>query len=115
MEQINRIEILGTLGNVRVFTQPDSTPFARFSVVTKRVFYQQSSETDVVESTWHNVVANQGKACPNLAILANGKTCHVIGRVRNSKYTGADGQEHYSSDIVAQSVEILDEPVSVQV
>lgn len=112
---INRIEILGTLGNVRVFNQQDGTSFARFSLVTKRVFYQQSSESDIVEATWHSVIVNQGKACPNLDMLTNGKTCHVIGRIKNSKYTGQDGQEHYSSDIVAQSVEILNEPANAQV
>jgi len=115
MEQINKVEVLGTMGNVRIYNPPGQPPFARFSVVTKRVYYQKSTDSDIVENTWHSVVLNQDRNFPDLSILQGGGTCHVIGRIRNSKYLGQDGQERYSSDIIAQSVKLLNEPSTIPV
>lgn len=106
MEQINRVELRGMVGTVKVFNQQDGTaPFVRLSVVTKRVFYQQSTGTDVVESSWHSVVATEGPGCPDLSSLQKGDYVHIIGRLRYNRYTGTDGQDKMGTDIVASQVE----------
>lgn len=108
MEQINKVEILGIVGGVSVYNQ-GQTPFARVSIVTKQVYYQSASGTDVVDSTWHSVVINQSRNMPDITRIQKGDAIHVLGRLRNSKYTDKDGQERYSSDIIAQAFEIMDE------
>ncbi len=114
MEQINKVELLGIVGSVHVYNQGPSTPFARVSLVTKSVYFQASTSGDVVESTWHNVIINQGRNMPDLSIIKKGDALHLIGRIRNNKYTSSEGQERYSSDIIVQSYEILNETPSVQ-
>ncbi|MCQ2116469.1 MAG: single-stranded DNA-binding protein [Bacteroidales bacterium] len=112
MEQINKVEILGIVGGISVYTQ-GQTPFARVSVVTKQVYYQSASGTDVVESTWHSVVINQTRNMPDINTIRKGDAIHLVGRIKNNKYTDKDGQERYSSDIIAQAYEIMEESPAI--
>ena len=115
MEHINRAEVLGVVGNIRIYNPSGQTPFAKFSLVTKRMYYQASSGGDVVESTWHSIILNQGKACPDLAVIKTGETWRVTGRIRNNRFTGQDGQDRYTSDIVAQQAERVDDADSMRI
>lgn len=115
MEQLNKVELRGVVGNVHIYDQQKGTaPFARFSLVTKHVYFQQSSGEDVVESTWHNIMVTQGKAFEDLTQIQKGDSFHVLGRIRNSRFVGQDGQERYTTDIVASLLEKESEPATVQ-
>ena len=57
----------------------------------------------MVETTWHNIVAWEGKGIPELDKLEKGSRVYVTGRVRQSKYTGNDGLEKQSYEAFARS------------
>lgn len=115
MEQINRVELRGIVGNIHYYNNVDGVPpFARISLVTKHAYHKPSSGEDVVESTWHNVFANQNRNFPPLDQIGKGDTLHVTGRLRNSKFVGQDGQERYTTDVVALSLEVEKESATVQ-
>ena len=109
MEHLNRVELLGIIGNIHIYNQKETAPFARLSLVTKKVVFQASTNEDAVESTWHNVVLNQCKSLPDLNVLQKGQLLRVTGRIRNGKYTGQDGQERYTSDIISSAAEIVED------
>lgn len=105
MEPLNKIEIRGIIGRVNVKDIGD-TKVANFSVATDYVYKSQDSGV-IIETTWHNVVAWEGKEIQNLDQLKKGSFIHVCGRLRNRKYVAADGSERAVCDIVARSLEVV--------
>ena len=59
----------------------------------------------VIETTWHNVTAWEGKGCQDLSSLKKGDWVHVIGRLRCRRYTDAAGIDRTQMDIVANNLE----------
>ncbi len=104
---MNRIEIRGIIGSVNVKDIGD-TKVANISVATDYA-YKSQDDSIVIETTWHNVVAWEGKEIQNLDQLEKGSFVHICGRLRNRKYVASDGSERAVCDIVAQSVELVTE------
>lgn len=102
MESLNRIEIRGIIGSVNVKNVGD-TKVANLSVATDYAYKSQDGGV-IIETTWHNVVAWEGKEIQNLDQLKKGPFVHICGRLRNRKYVASDGTERTVCDIVAQSL-----------
>ncbi len=107
MEQLNRIELRGAVGSVRLQTFSE-TKVARITVATNYA-YKDKNGSAVIETSWHNVIAREGKNLRDLDKLRKGSKVYVQGRLRYQKYTGADGVERLAADIVANRLVILDE------
>ena len=107
MEQLNKIEIQGIVGNVRIQDVAD-TKVANFSVATNYA-YKSKDGGIIIETTWHNVVAWEGEQIQNLDQLKKGLLVHICGRLRNRKYLASDGTERTVCDILAGSLKIIKE------
>lgn len=108
MEQINRIEVRGNVGNIRIFNNEDSQ-MASFSVVTNYLYKGRGGDA-VVETMWFNVVAWTGKqTLRDFNELKKGMQVHVIGRMRDREYSGADGGIRHVTEIVAAKVAIVED------
>ncbi|MCQ2130247.1 MAG: single-stranded DNA-binding protein [Bacteroidales bacterium] len=105
MEQLNRIELKGVVGTIRIQTVSDRK-VARIWMVTNRAYKNREGEP-VIEETWHNVSAWEGRDIQNLEQIKKGAPLHVIGRMRSQQYTAADGSERYSYDVAALRVELI--------
>ena len=112
MEQINRIELRGTVGFVRTQTV-NSRRVARFSVATNYVYKDRAGEP-VIETTWHNVSAWEGRGTQDIGKVEKGSKVHVLGRLRGQRYTDAEGIERYSYEVAAQQLNVIDDPASLQ-
>ena len=112
MEQLNRIELRGSVGTVKTQTYTDAV-VARLTVATNYA-YKDKSGNAVIETAWHNVIAREGKYIQGLEDLKRGDKVYVTGRFRYSKYTGSDGVERVACDVVANRLVILDEAESLQ-
>jgi single-strand DNA-binding protein len=106
MEHINRIELQGLVGNVRT-NEYNGTKVANFSVATDILYKTRDGAAS--ETTWHNVVAWEGKDMPDVHRICKGMPVYVTGRVRTSKVTGLDGSEKIYHEVLASKVRILDE------
>ena len=107
MEHINRIELQGRVGTIRTNTVNGSI-VANFSLATDNL-YKSRDGSGVSETTWHNVVAWSGKDMPDLTGITVGMPLHVIGRMRTTKYTTADGTDKYFYEVLAQKVRMITE------
>jgi len=105
MEQLNKVEIRGYVGNVTRYE--GDKPMYRITVATSHAFKDRNGAA-VIETTWHNVVAWEGRACSNLSKIDKGSKIQVSGRLRNQKYTGSDGIDRYSSDIYASRINLIE-------
>lgn len=112
MEQLNRIELRGVVGSIRMQTFSENV-MARMTVATNYA-YKDKEGAAVIDTSWHNVVAWEGKNIQGLDKITRGSKVHVIGRLRYQKYTGSDGIERVSSDIVANKISIIDDPEPLQ-
>ena len=103
-QQLNRIELRGHVGNVRVRQFENNNSVANFSLVTN-FMYKSKEGNGVVETMWHNVVAWSGKGMPeDLNSITKGSSVYVVGRLRNSSYINSDGEHRNYIEVVASQV-----------
>ena len=102
MEQLNKVELIGTVGSVYV-KEFGTTKVANFSVATNYC-YKSSQGEPVIETTWHRVIAWESPDNADAFRIGKGDQVHVIGRLRVQRYTGADGVERQAVEIVAGKV-----------
>lgn len=107
MEYINRIELQGEVGTIRI-NNVNNKQVASFSLATQ--FLSKNHLGDFVcETTWHHISAWEGKNVCNLSLLGKGVNVRVVGRIRTIRYTGADGCEKTFNEVLASEVSIVTE------
>lgn len=105
MEQLNRIELLGIVGSVRHQRIGDRL-MAKFTMVTNRAYKNKEGEP-VIESTWHNVTAFEGRQVRDLDRIEKGRAVHVWGRLQIQRYTGLDGTDRTSIDVICTRLNLI--------
>lgn len=100
MEYINRIELQGVVGATRSGVIGTSS-VQSFSLMTEYMF-ENSDKSIVCEATWHSIVAWNSKA------VNKGDKVRVVGRLRQTKYTAADGTERVYYEVVASELKIIE-------
>ena len=115
MEFMNKIELRGIVGTSSLNRVGDSE-VCRFSIATD-YSYKDREGNPVVDTTWFNVTAWEGKNIQDLRRIVRGAIVQVSGRVRTYKYATADGVEKSSWEVFARRVSVLepdDDPVQPQ-
>ena len=104
MEFLNRIELKGLVGSVKVYPVGDLKTVS-FSVVTEYAYTDRESNP-IVDCTWHSCVAWTDK-CPDAEKLKRSDIVHVKGRLRVRRYIGEYGHEVTSYEVMVQELEII--------
>jgi len=112
MEQINRIELRGYVGFTHMNTFGNSR-MVRFSLGTS-YFYKASDGSAVAETTWHNVSVWDGRSDVNIDDIKKGVIVEVVGRMKGTKYTTAEGNVKSFYEVVPYSVKILEGKIQPQ-
>lgn len=112
MEQINKIELRGNIGNLKIQDVGDKQ-VARFSLATNYI-YKGRDGNPVIETTWHNVVAWSGRNIADFALLSKGAPVSVTGRLRAREYLDSEGNQKQILEIVANKMEIVEEYESAE-
>lgn len=105
IEHINRIELQGHVGTVRL-NEHNESMVANFTLATE-LLYKSREGVATSETTWHNIVAWSGKEMPDLNRIVKGTPVNVIGRLRVNRYTTSDGIEKQFYEVLASKVRIL--------
>ena len=106
MEQLNKVELTGTVGSVNSQNIGDKIAL-HFSVATN-VMCKSAEGESVCETTWHNVRYFTERKNPLSLKVSKGDYLHVLGRLRNYRYTGVDGSDRTGTEILASSVQVLE-------
>lgn len=107
MQFLNKIEIQGIVGNSSIQKVAD-TRLCRFSVVTE-LAYKGNDGANIIESTWFNVTAWEGKDIQDLTAITRGAIVHVHGRLKCSRYMDGNGNDKVLYEIVAHKLEIMED------
>ena len=105
-EFLNRVELRGRVGHdPKVFSVGDAQ-VARFSVATNEAFRGRNGELRE-ETTWHNVTAWAGRNIMDFREIRKGVFVTLTGRLRNTRFTGNDGNERSLVEVVAGKLELF--------
>ncbi len=105
---LNKVTIIGNLGRdpEMKYTQT-GTAVTNFTVAVSRTRKGQDGQS-VDETEWFRVVAWEKLAETCNEYLSKGSKVYIEGRLQSRKYTGTDGQERTSVEIVANEMLMLD-------
>ena len=104
-QQLNRIELIGIIGNVVTRSVSGDDMVANFSVATNYAYYYNNNP--IIETTWHNVVAFKSEKDIDFDAIVKGGKIHVIGRVKQEPYVDINNEKKFLFKIVASKVEAV--------
>jgi len=105
---INKVILVGNLGqDPEVRTLENGTKVAKFSVATNENYQDKSGEWQTI-TEWHNVVAwrRLAETCENY--LKKGGKVYVEGKLTTRKWQDQNGNDRYSTDVVARILRNLE-------
>lgn len=104
---MNKIILIGNLGKDPDMSYTnDGTAVTRFSLAVNRRTRTATGERQE-ETEWFNIVAFRQLAETCNTYLRKGSKIYIEGRVQQRKYTGQDGIQRTSVDVVANEMEML--------
>jgi len=104
---INKVILVGNLGNdPEVRHLDNNSVVARLSVATNENYKDKSGEWQKI-TEWHNVVAWRGLAENVERNYKKGMQVYVEGKLTTRKWQDKDGNDRYSTDVVANTLRIL--------
>ncbi|MFH2019616.1 MAG: single-stranded DNA-binding protein [bacterium] len=106
---LNKVMLIGNLTrDVEVRYTPSGTAVATFGLATNRSWSSGEGGERQEETQFHRIVAwsKLAEICGQL--LFKGRKIFIEGRLQTRKWTGQDGQQRESTEIVAENMMILD-------
>ncbi|PRF32768.1 single-stranded DNA-binding protein [Burkholderia multivorans] len=108
MASVNKVIIVGNLGadpEVRYLPSGDAVANARVATTDR---YKDKATGEYKETTeWHRVSFFGRLAEIVSEYLRKGSSIYVEGKIRTRKWQGQDGQDRYSTEIVADQMQML--------
>lgn len=107
MASVNKVILIGNLGrDPETRYSADGAAIANVSVATTRR-YKDSAGQQQEETEWHRVVFFGRLAEIAGEYLRKGRPVYVEGRLRTRKWTDKEGVEKYTTEIVAENMQML--------
>lgn len=108
MASVNKVIVLGNLGqDPEVKYTPAGAAVCTLSVATTRSWKSKESGEKQEETEWHRVVMYDRLAEIAGEYLKKGRPVYVEGRLKTRKWQDKDGQEKYTTEVVAESMQLL--------
>ena len=106
---INRVILVGNMTRDAEATSGPTTTLTRMRVATNAVW--RDAEGNRQESSeFHSVVAFGKLAEICAAYCVKGRRVYIEGRLRTREYEGADGLQRHTTEVVADTMKLLDRP-----
>ncbi len=108
MASVNKVIVLGNVGkDPEVRYLPSGGAVCQLSIATSRKWKDKQTGEAQEETEWHRVTFFERQAEIVGEFVRKGHPLYVEGRLRTRKYTDKDGVEKYSTEIVAQELQLL--------
>ena len=115
MASINKAIIVGNLGRdpETRYTAYGGTAITSLSVATTRRYRNADGQT-VNETEWHRIVLFSRLAEIAKDYLRKGSLVYIEGRIRTRRYQAKDGTDRYATEIIGETLQLLDRRQSDQ-
>lgn len=106
---LNKAELIGHLGaDPEVRYLPDGTPTVTVSIATTSRWKDSKTNAPKEKTEWHRVVFFRKLAEIAAEYLKKGSHVYVEGRLQTRPWEDKQGVTHYTTEIVANTLEMLD-------
>lgn len=107
MASVNKVIVIGNLGrDPEVRYTPSGSAVCNVSVATTRNWKSKEGERQE-ETEWHRVVFYDRLAEIAGEYLKKGRPVYIEGRLRTRKWTDKEGKEQYTTEIIAEQMQML--------
>lgn len=108
MASINKVILIGNLGrDPEVRYTPSGAAVCNLRLATTRNWKNRDTGERQEETEWHSVVLYDRQAEVAGEYLKKGRSVYIEGRLQTRKYTDKDGVEKYSTEIVADRMQLI--------
>ena len=109
MAGVNKAILIGRLGrDPEVKYTPSGTAVANFSIATSEEWKDKDTGEKQERTEWHRIVAWKRLAEICGEYLSKGSLVHVEGKLQTREWEDKDGNKRYTTEIVAQNMQMLD-------
>lgn len=106
---LNKVMLIGRLGaDPEVRYMPSGGAVTTLSLATSRRWKDRQTGERREETEWHRVVMFNRLAEIAGEYLKKGSQAYIEGHIRTRKWQAQDGQDRYTTEIVADSMNMLD-------
>ncbi len=106
---VNRVTIIGNLGNdPEMKTTAAGAAIANLSVATSESWKDKNTGQQVEKTEWHRIVAFNRLAEIIGQYVKKGSRVYIEGSLRTRKWQDKEGKDHYTTEIVANELQMLD-------
>ncbi|MBU0619019.1 single-stranded DNA-binding protein [Patescibacteria group bacterium] len=106
---LNKVMLIGNLTrDPELRYTPQGTAVCSFGLATNRSWQSAGGGDRQEETEFHRIVAWQKLAELCSQLLFKGRKVYVEGRLQTRKWTGSDGQERQTTEIVIDNMIVLD-------
>lgn len=108
MASVNKVILVASCGkDPELRYSANGAAICNVSLATNRSWKDKTSGDKVEEVEWHRVVFYDRLAEIAGEYLKKGKPCYVEGRLKTRKWTDKDGAEKYTTEIIAEQLQLL--------
>ncbi|ACL73373.1 single-strand binding protein [Thioalkalivibrio sulfidiphilus HL-EbGr7] len=105
---VNKVILVGNLGNdPEVKYMPSGNAVANVSLATTESWKDKNSGERQEKTEWHRVTFYGKLAEIAGEYLKKGSQIYVEGRLQTRKWQGQDGQDRYTTEIIASDMQML--------
>lgn len=108
MASINKVIIIGNLGrDPEVRYTASGAAVCSLRLATTNTWKDKNSGERMEETEWHSVVLYNRQAEIAGEYLKKGRSVYIEGRLKTRKWQDKDGHDRYTTEIVAESMQLL--------
>ena len=109
MAGVNKVILVGNLGNdPDVKFMPNGDAITKISIATSESWKDRNTGEKKEVTEWHRVVLFRGLGKVAGDYLRKGSKVYIEGKLKTNKWQAPDGSDRYSTDIIADSMQMLD-------
>jgi single-strand DNA-binding protein len=106
---VNKVIIVGNLGqDPEVRPMPNGAAVANFTIATSESWKDKQTGEQKEQTEWHRIVMYRRLAEIAGEYLRKGSKVYIEGRLQTRKWQDQQGQDRYTTEIVANEMQMLD-------
>lgn len=106
---INKVILIGNLGqDPEVRYMPQGGAVANFTIATSESWTDKATNEKKEATEWHRIVIYNRLAEIAGQYLKKGSKVYIEGKLKNRKWTDKEGIERYTTEILANELQMLD-------
>ncbi|MBI3560359.1 MAG: single-stranded DNA-binding protein [Gammaproteobacteria bacterium] len=106
---LNKVILIGNLGkDPEIRYMPNGQPVANFNIATSESWKDKATGAAQEKTEWHRIVMYRKLAEIAGEYLKKGSKIYVEGKLQTRKWQDNTGQDRYTTEIIANEMQMLD-------